>query len=186
MRRLGARTNRGLAVTVGTVLLAGSVVVVSLPSLAGIFIGLGFVTFAFLGTHSLLSGWVVDCAKRRGIGTAQASSAYLLTYYLGSTVAGVLATQQWQLSGMARRRGARARADGRGSRDLDPCDARRPLTLSPGRAPAVDAASYALSSVASEASAAPSRVCRTQRCGCLAPWPGATAALSPPCSAASW
>jgi YNFM family putative membrane transporter len=99
MRRLSARTSRGVAVTSATLLLALSVLVVSLPSLVGVFIGLGFVTFAFLGTHSLLSGWVVDRAKRRGIGTAQASSAYLLTYYLGSTVAGVVATQQWESHG---------------------------------------------------------------------------------------
>jgi YNFM family putative membrane transporter len=56
-------------------------------------------TFAFLGAHSLLSGWVVDRARRAGIGTAQASSAYLSTYYLGSTVAGALATWQWQAGG---------------------------------------------------------------------------------------
>ncbi len=99
MRRLSARTSRGVAVTSATLLLALSVLVVSLPSLIGVFIGLGAVTFAFLGTHSLLSGWVVDRAKRQGIGTAQASSAYLLTYYLGSTVAGVAATQQWQSRG---------------------------------------------------------------------------------------
>ncbi len=99
MRRLAARTNRGLAATLGAVLLAVSVLIVSLPWFAGVFVGLGLVTFAFLGVHSLLSGWVVDRARRRGIGTAQASSAYLLTYYLGSTIAGVLATQQWQLSG---------------------------------------------------------------------------------------
>jgi YNFM family putative membrane transporter len=99
MRRLSVRTSRGVAVISGIFLLALSVLVVSLPSLAGVFIGLGMVTFAFLGIHSLLSGWVVDRAMRRGIGTAQASSAYLLTYYLGSTVAGVAATQQWGLHG---------------------------------------------------------------------------------------
>ncbi len=99
MRRLTARTSRGIAVASATILLALSVPVVSIPSLAGIFIGLGVVTFAFLGTHSLLSGWAVDRAKRRGIGVAQASSAYLLTYYLGSTIAGVAATQQWESHG---------------------------------------------------------------------------------------
>jgi YNFM family putative membrane transporter len=99
MRRLSARTSRGVAVASGTILLALSVLVVSLPSLAGIFMGLGVVTFAFLGTHSILSGWVVDRAKRHGIGVAQASSAYLLTYYLGSTIAGVAATQQWEAHG---------------------------------------------------------------------------------------
>ncbi|MCC6495880.1 MAG: MFS transporter, partial [Propionibacteriaceae bacterium] len=80
-------------------LLAVGVFVVSLPSLAAVVIGLGLVTFAFLGAHSLLSGWVVDRARRIGVGTAQASSAYLITYYLGSTIAGALATWQWQAGG---------------------------------------------------------------------------------------
>jgi YNFM family putative membrane transporter len=99
MRRLNARTSRGIAVASGTILLALGALVVSLPSLVGVFVGLGVVTFAFLGTHSLLSGWVVDRAKRRGIGVAQASSAYLVTYYLGSTIAGVAATLQWESHG---------------------------------------------------------------------------------------
>lgn len=101
MRRLNARTGRGIAGASGTALLALGVLVVSVPSLVGVFAGLGLVTFAFLGTHSLLSGWVVDRAKRHGVGIAQASSAYLLTYYLGSTIAGVAATQQWQWHGWA-------------------------------------------------------------------------------------
>jgi|BarGraNGADG00312_1021997.scaffolds.fasta_scaffold31882_2 hypothetical protein len=42
----------------------------------------------------LLSGWVEDWAKRRGIGTDQASSAYPVFFYLGSTIAGVAANQQ--------------------------------------------------------------------------------------------
>jgi YNFM family putative membrane transporter len=99
MRGVSARGGRGVAVTSAAILLALSVLVVSLPSLVSVFMGLGLVTFAFLGTHSLLSGWVVDRAKRQGIGTAQASSGYLLTYYLGSTVAGVAATQLWQTRG---------------------------------------------------------------------------------------
>jgi MFS transporter, YNFM family, putative membrane transport protein len=74
-------------------------VVVSLPSLAAVATGLGIMTFGFLGAHSQLSGWVVDRARRTGIGNAQASSAYLITYYLGSTVAGALATWQWQSVG---------------------------------------------------------------------------------------
>jgi YNFM family putative membrane transporter len=99
IRRLSDRIGRGLATVAAMALLALAVVVVSLPSLGGVVVGLGMLTFAFLGAHSLMSGWVVDRARRQGIGTAQASSAYLSTYYLGSTVAGALATWQWQAGG---------------------------------------------------------------------------------------
>jgi YNFM family putative membrane transporter len=99
IRRLSDRIGRGLATVAAMGLLALAVVVVSLPSLVAVVVGLGILTFAFLGAHSLMSGWVVDRARRRGIGTAQASSAYLSTYYLGSTVAGALATWQWQAGG---------------------------------------------------------------------------------------
>ncbi|MDR1238061.1 MAG: hypothetical protein LBK28_07455, partial [Propionibacteriaceae bacterium] len=71
------------------------------PVLGMVIAGLGCVTAAFLATHASLSGWVVERAGRRGIGTAQASSAYLLVYYLGSTIIGAAAAQQWQTSGWA-------------------------------------------------------------------------------------
>jgi YNFM family putative membrane transporter len=99
IRRLGDRIGRGLATVVALAGMALGVVLVSLSSLVAVVVGLGVLTFAFLGAHSLLSGWVVDRAKRTGIGTAQASSAYLITYYLGSTIAGALATWQWQAGG---------------------------------------------------------------------------------------
>ncbi|MFT4110408.1 MFS transporter [Propionicimonas sp.] len=98
-RALAARIGRGRAATAGVALLAVSVVLLSFPVLPAVVAGLGLITFAFLGTHSLLSGWVVDRAQRTGRGTAQASSAYLGTYYLGSTLAGALATWLWQTGG---------------------------------------------------------------------------------------
>jgi YNFM family putative membrane transporter len=98
-RRLAQRIGRGRVVGAGLGLLAGSVLLLSLPNLAAVVVGLALVGFAFLGVHSMLSGWVVDRARRRGRGTAQASSAYLGTYYLGSTIAGALATLLWQNGG---------------------------------------------------------------------------------------
>ena len=65
-RRLADRIGRGLATLCGTALLAVSLLPLGLPVLSGVVAGLGLITFAFLGTHSLLSGWVVDRAKRVG------------------------------------------------------------------------------------------------------------------------
>ena len=100
-RALADRVGRGRATALGIGLLFASVTLLSLSTLPAVVAGLGLITFAFLGIHSLLSGWVVDRAKRRGRGTAQASSAYLGTYYLGSTLAGALATWLWQTGGWA-------------------------------------------------------------------------------------
>ncbi len=99
LRRLAQRRGRGLATLIGAAGLPIAVLLTPLPSVFGMFLALGLLTFAFLGTHSLLSGWVVDRAARRHRGTAQASSAYLLAYYLGSTIAGAAATWLWQVAG---------------------------------------------------------------------------------------
>ncbi|HTV84297.1 MAG TPA: MFS transporter [Dyella sp.] len=50
-------------------------------------IGLGItaVTFGFFGGHSIVSSWV---GRRGGAAKAQASSMYLFSYYMGSSVAG--------------------------------------------------------------------------------------------------
>lgn len=99
LRRLADRLGRGPAAAVAVVAVAAGVGLCSLASLAGVFLGLGVLTFSFLGLHSLLSGWVVDRARRRSAGTAQASSAYLLAFYTGSTLAGAAATRAWQSGG---------------------------------------------------------------------------------------
>jgi YNFM family putative membrane transporter len=99
LRRVAERRGRGTATLIGALGLPIAVLLTPLPSVVGMFAALGLLTFAFLGTHSLLSGWVVDRAARRHRGTAQASSAYLLAYYLGSTIAGAVATWLWQGAG---------------------------------------------------------------------------------------
>lgn len=101
MSRLSRRIGRGVAALVGVGLFAVAVTLLALPSLPATVAGLGILAFAFLGTHSLLSGWIVDRAHRRGASTASAASAYLLAYYVGSAAMGVLAVHGWQAFGWA-------------------------------------------------------------------------------------
>ena len=54
-------------------------------SLALIILGLAAITFGFFGGHSIVSSWV---GRRGGAAKAQASSMYLFSYYMGSSVAG--------------------------------------------------------------------------------------------------
>lgn len=97
--RIAARLGRGsTALIFVTLVLAGTALTVA-TSLAVIVIGIGMVTFAFLGTHSLASGWVAGRAHRSGLGVGQASGLYLLAFYVGSSVFGAVVTYQWQAGG---------------------------------------------------------------------------------------
>ena len=94
-RRLAGSRGRGAAALLGVAGLIAATGLLIAPNVLTIFLGLGILTFAFLGTHSILSGWVVDRAHAVGRSTARASSAYLLVYYLGSTLSGTASTQVW-------------------------------------------------------------------------------------------
>ncbi|MDO5619685.1 MFS transporter [Kocuria sp.] len=94
-RRLADRWGRVFTVVLGLLAMGAAVAVTSPDLLPAALVGLGLLTFAFMGTHSMLSGWVVDRAHRLQISTAKASSAYLIFYYAGSTVSGTLSTHLW-------------------------------------------------------------------------------------------
>ncbi|MFF5209225.1 MFS transporter [Streptosporangium sp. NPDC000396] len=97
--RLAVRRGRGPAALLGVTLLLAGVSLTAAPQLPAIMIGLGMLTFAFLGVHSLVSGWVSDRAHRIGVGVGQAAGLYLLAYYAGSSIFGALAAHQWQAGG---------------------------------------------------------------------------------------
>ena len=50
-----------------------------------IILGITAITFGFFGGHSIVSSWV---GRRGGAAKAQASSMYLFSYYMGSSIAG--------------------------------------------------------------------------------------------------
>lgn len=64
-----------------------------IPLLVAKIIGLGFSVFAFFSGHSLASSQVSKTAQ---LNKAQASSLYLLFYYLGSSMGGTVAGIGWQ------------------------------------------------------------------------------------------
>lgn len=97
--RATRRIGRAATVAVAGVAMLGAVALLLAPSVVAVFVALGLLTFAFLGTHSVLSGWVVARAQEMGRSTSRASSAYLLTYYLGSTVSGTASTHLWDSAG---------------------------------------------------------------------------------------
>lgn len=67
-----------------------------LPSLAGKITGISIFTFGFFASHSIASAWV---GEQSGFLKAQASSLYLLFYYLGSSIVGTIGGVFWSSSG---------------------------------------------------------------------------------------
>lgn len=77
------------------VMLAGVLITLARP-LWLILVGMLVFSFGFFGAHSVASSWIGRRARRaRG----QASSLYLLSYYLGSSIAGTAGGYFWHYAG---------------------------------------------------------------------------------------
>ena len=98
-RRVAGRYGRGPSALGGAGLLLTGVILTGSSRLPMIIVGLGLLAFAMLGTHSLTTGWTADRARRGHVGVAQASGTYMVANYLGSSVLGLLANQQWESHG---------------------------------------------------------------------------------------
>lgn len=72
-------------------MLAGAALTL-LTSLPVIIAGLGLLTFGFFAAHSVTSSWI---GHRGGGRQAQASSLYIVFYYIGASVTGTLAGVFW-------------------------------------------------------------------------------------------
>ncbi|GLV14186.1 MFS transporter [Alicyclobacillus hesperidum] len=96
MGRLADRIGRKRVLLANVLLMGGGAVITLLPHLFWIVIGMTVFTFGFFGGHSTASSWV----GRRAIHAhAQASSLYLLFYYVGSSVGGSLGGFFWSSGG---------------------------------------------------------------------------------------
>jgi MFS transporter, YNFM family, putative membrane transport protein len=73
-------------------IMIGGALLTLIQNVIVILIGLSIFTFGFFGSHSVISAWVGDIA---GNHKAQASSLYLLFYYLGSSLIGSLGGYFW-------------------------------------------------------------------------------------------
>lgn len=78
-----------------TIMLTGVLITISTPLVARL-VGLALCTFGFFAGQSVASGWVGERAQS---GTEQASSLYLLFYYVGSSMAGTVGGVFWTHSG---------------------------------------------------------------------------------------
>jgi len=92
--RLAERLGRPAVVLLGALFAVAGVAVSLMSPLPIIVVGLAMITFGFFAAHGVASGWAAGEGYRRDA-ASQASAFYLLAYYLGSSVFGVLGASLW-------------------------------------------------------------------------------------------
>lgn len=90
---LADRVGRPPVMIAGIVFTLAGLVITLSDSLWIVVIGVVFVTVGFFGIHSVASSWVGRLARRN---KSHASSLYLLSYYVGSSVLGAAGGWFWQ------------------------------------------------------------------------------------------
>jgi YNFM family putative membrane transporter len=85
MGHLAGKLGRRKVLWTALALMLFGVACTMMESLWLIIFGITAITFGFFGGHSIVSSWV---GRRGGAAKAQASSMYLFSYYMGSSVAG--------------------------------------------------------------------------------------------------
>ncbi|MBQ4780395.1 MFS transporter [Pectobacterium versatile] len=93
---LTARYGRGPVLSIAILLMLAGLGMTALSSLFAIFGGMMLFTAGFFAAHSVASSWIGQRARRA---KGQASSMYLFSYYLGSSLAGTLGGFFWHSFG---------------------------------------------------------------------------------------
>ena len=96
MGRVVGRFGRGPVLYAAVLIMAGGVLLTLLAPLYWIVSGIVVFTGGFFAAHAVASAWI---GSRTTTARAQASSLYLLAYYLGSSLAGTGGGFIWSLSG---------------------------------------------------------------------------------------
>ncbi|MBE5251643.1 MFS transporter [Mixta mediterraneensis] len=95
---LTSKLGRGPVMLGATAIMLTGLLITSFNSIWLIFVGMMLFTAGFFGAHSVASGWIGPRARRA---KGQASSLYLFSYYVGSSVAGTLGGVFWHSYGWA-------------------------------------------------------------------------------------
>lgn len=93
---LTSKLGRGPVMFGATVIMLTGLLITAFSSVWVILIGMMLFTAGFFAAHSVASGWIGPRARRA---KGQASSLYLFSYYLGSSIAGTLGGLFWHRYG---------------------------------------------------------------------------------------
>ncbi|ENP0421900.1 MFS transporter [Edwardsiella piscicida] len=91
-----ARFGRGPVLSVAIIIMLLGLLITAFSALWLVFIGMVLFTTGFFAAHSVASSWIGRRARRA---KGQASSLYLFSYYVGSSVAGTLGGVFWHSHG---------------------------------------------------------------------------------------
>ncbi|HBK3609833.1 TPA: MFS transporter [Salmonella enterica subsp. enterica serovar Dublin] len=91
-----SRYGRGPVMLFSTAVMLGGLLLTLFTSLWLIFAGMLLFSAGFFAAHSVASSWIGPRARRA---KGQASSLYLFSYYLGSSIAGTLGGVFWHSYG---------------------------------------------------------------------------------------
>ncbi|MHC2207880.1 YNFM family putative membrane transporter [Paenibacillus sp. PvR052] len=92
MGRVSDRIGLRMVLWINVILMLIGILLSLSAHLAVLIIGVAVFTFGFFGGHSIASSWV---GSRASVGRAQASSLYLLFYYVGSSLGGTIGGLFW-------------------------------------------------------------------------------------------
>jgi YNFM family putative membrane transporter len=96
MGSIAGKLGRGRVLWTTFIITFAGVAMTASSSIWVIVAGIAMVTFGFFGGHSIASGWV---GKRASFARAHASSFYLFSYYMGSSIAGSAGGLAWVHAG---------------------------------------------------------------------------------------
>ncbi len=96
MGSLAGRYGRGRILLLSLLITLAGLILMAPTSLISLTLGLAVLTFGFFGAHAVASGWAAVLADRD---KAQASSLYLLLYYVGGGVTGTAGGVFWSAWG---------------------------------------------------------------------------------------
>lgn len=95
---LTMKLGRGPVLLGATALMLAGLLLTALSATGWILVGMMLFTAGFFAAHSVASGWIGPRARRA---KGQASSLYLFSYYVGSSIAGTLGGLFWHRFGWA-------------------------------------------------------------------------------------
>lgn len=97
--RLAQRWGRRTVVLLAVLLLLAGLALTLAAPLVLVVVGIAVVTIGFFAAHGVASGWVAVRAAAAGRSTGQASSLYLVGYYLGASIGGGAGGVAWERAG---------------------------------------------------------------------------------------
>jgi MFS transporter, YNFM family, putative membrane transport protein len=93
--RLAEKTGRPIVILAGSLIAVAGVAVTLGSALPMVVAGVAVITAGFFAVQGVASGWAAAVGQRRHQAASEASACYLIAYYLGSSVFGVVGTALW-------------------------------------------------------------------------------------------